>query len=176
MADALDSSNAGLYSPSSCHWCNIGSPKFAPARISPAEMVSSSAANSCTFYWRRPAPGELLQARALTSAVTTLHDFLLASPPRLQRFPPNMKSQSPFSLSPNISFPSSPGKTICHGRRSITAYWLGIVLVSVLFGYGHYYKRAAGIIYSGIAFFDLGSGIHGGGSKSLGLHFGSRIH
>jgi len=98
----------------------------------------------------------------LTSAATTLHDFLLASPPRLQRFPPNMKSQSPFSLSPNISFPSSPGKTICHGRRSITAYWLGIVLVSVLFGYGHYYKRAAGIIYSGIAFFDLGSGIHGG--------------
>src|SRR5947207_7092338 len=76
-----------------------------------------------------------------------------------------MKSQSPFSLSPNIPFPSSPGKTICHGRRSITAYWLGIVLVSVLFGYGHYYKGAAGIIDSGIAVFDLGSGIHGGGSN-----------
>ena len=102
MADALDSSNAGLYSPSSCHWCNIGSPKFAPARISSAEMVSSSATNSCALHRHRPAPGELLQARALTSAVTTLHDFLLASPPRLQRFPPNMKSESPFSLSPNI--------------------------------------------------------------------------
>ena len=176
MADAPDSRNAGLYSSSSRHWCNVGSQKFTPVRRSPAEMVSSSAANSRALHRHRPAPGELLQARALTSAVTTLHDFSLASPPRLQRFPPNMKSQSPFSLSPNISFPSSPGKTICHGRRSITAYWLGIVLVSVLFGYGHYYKRAAGIIYSGIAFFDLGSGIHGGGSKSLGPHFGSRIH
>ena len=48
--------------------------------------------------------------------------------------------------------------------------------MSVLFGYGHYYKGAAGIIDSGIAVFDLGSGIHGGESKSLGLHFGSRIH
>ena len=102
MADAPDPGNAGLYSPSSRHWCNVRSQKFSPVRSSPAEMVSSSATNSRMFYWHRPAPGELLQARALTSAVTTLHDFLLASPPRLQRFPPNMKSESPFSLSPNI--------------------------------------------------------------------------
>ena len=32
------------------------------------------------------------------------------------------------------------------GRRSTTAYWLGIALVSVLFGYGHYYKGPSGII------------------------------
>jgi CAAX protease family protein len=37
------------------------------------------------------------------------------------------------------------------GRRSTTAYWLGIVLVSVLFGYGHYYKGPSGIIDSAIA-------------------------
>ncbi len=37
------------------------------------------------------------------------------------------------------------------GRRSTMAYWLGIVLVSVLFGYGHYYKGPSGIIDSGIA-------------------------
>jgi len=43
------------------------------------------------------------------------------------------------------------------GRRSITAYWLGIVLVSVLFGYGHYYKGTAGIIDSGIAGLILGA-------------------
>jgi CAAX protease family protein len=43
------------------------------------------------------------------------------------------------------------------GRRSITAYWLGIVLVSVLFGYGHYYKGTAGIIDSGIAGLILGT-------------------
>jgi uncharacterized protein len=35
--------------------------------------------------------------------------------------------------------------------RSTTAYWLGIVLVSVLFGYGHYHKGPSGIIDSGIA-------------------------
>jgi uncharacterized protein len=37
------------------------------------------------------------------------------------------------------------------GKRSTTAYGLGIVLVSVLFGYGHYYKGPSGIIDSGIA-------------------------
>src|SRR3982751_4017788 len=30
------------------------------------------------------------------------------------------------------------------GRRSVAAYWIGIVLVSILFGYGHYYKGTAG--------------------------------
>jgi len=43
------------------------------------------------------------------------------------------------------------------GRRSTTACWLGILLVSVLFGYGHYYKGAAGIIDSGIAGLTLGA-------------------
>ena len=43
------------------------------------------------------------------------------------------------------------------GGRSPTAYWIGIVLVSVLFGYGHYYKGPSGIIDSGIAGFILGA-------------------
>ena len=43
------------------------------------------------------------------------------------------------------------------GRRSTIAYWLGIVFVSVLFGYGHYYKGASGIIDSGIAGLILGA-------------------
>lgn len=43
------------------------------------------------------------------------------------------------------------------GRRSTTAYWLGIVLVSVLFGYGHYYKGPSGIIDSGVAGLILGT-------------------
>jgi membrane protease YdiL (CAAX protease family) len=43
------------------------------------------------------------------------------------------------------------------GRRSTISYWLGIVLVSVLFGYGHYYKGASGIIDSGIAGLILGA-------------------
>jgi CAAX protease family protein len=43
------------------------------------------------------------------------------------------------------------------GRRSTIAYWLGIVLVSVLFGYGHYYKGPSGIIDSGIAGLILGT-------------------
>jgi uncharacterized protein len=43
------------------------------------------------------------------------------------------------------------------GRRSIMAYWLGIVLVSILFGYGHYYKGSSGIIDSGIAGLILGA-------------------
>jgi uncharacterized protein len=43
------------------------------------------------------------------------------------------------------------------GKRSTTAYWLAIVLVSVLFGYGHYYKGPSGIIDSGIAGLILGA-------------------
>jgi membrane protease YdiL (CAAX protease family) len=43
------------------------------------------------------------------------------------------------------------------GRRSIGAYWIGIVLVSILFGYGHYYKGASGIIDSGVAGLILGT-------------------
>lgn len=43
------------------------------------------------------------------------------------------------------------------GNRSTTAYWVGIVVVSILFGYGHYYKGTSGIIDSGIAGLILGA-------------------
>lgn len=43
------------------------------------------------------------------------------------------------------------------GGRNRLAYWAGMVFVSVLFGYGHYYKGPAGIIDSGIAGLILGS-------------------
>jgi membrane protease YdiL (CAAX protease family) len=43
------------------------------------------------------------------------------------------------------------------GMRSTRTYWLGIVFVSVLFGYGHYYKGPSGIIDSGIAGLILGT-------------------
>jgi membrane protease YdiL (CAAX protease family) len=43
------------------------------------------------------------------------------------------------------------------GRRSVAAYWIGIVLVWVLFGYGHYYKGASSVIDSGVAGLILGS-------------------
>jgi membrane protease YdiL (CAAX protease family) len=42
------------------------------------------------------------------------------------------------------------------GRRSAVAYWIGVVLVSILFGYGHYYKGASGVIDSGVAGLILG--------------------
>jgi CAAX protease family protein len=43
------------------------------------------------------------------------------------------------------------------GARSAAAYWIGIVFVSILFGYGHYYKGPSGIIDSGIAGLILGT-------------------
>jgi uncharacterized protein len=43
------------------------------------------------------------------------------------------------------------------GTRSVAAYWIGIVLVSILFGYGHYYKGASGVIDSAVAGLILGS-------------------
>ena len=42
------------------------------------------------------------------------------------------------------------------GKRSTTAYWIGIVVVSILFGYGHYYKGPSGIVDSGVAGLILG--------------------
>jgi hypothetical protein len=43
------------------------------------------------------------------------------------------------------------------GRRSAAAYWTGVVLVSILFGYGYYYKGASGVIDSGVAGLILGT-------------------
>lgn len=43
------------------------------------------------------------------------------------------------------------------GGRSTLAYWVAIVFVSVLFGYGHYYKGPAGIVDSGMAGIILGT-------------------
>ncbi len=37
------------------------------------------------------------------------------------------------------------------GARSKSAYWIAVILSSVLFGYGHYYKGPAGMIDSGMA-------------------------
>lgn len=43
------------------------------------------------------------------------------------------------------------------GGRSTAAFWIAVILVSVLFGYGHYYKGPAGIIDSGMAGLILGA-------------------
>ena len=43
------------------------------------------------------------------------------------------------------------------GGGSAAAYWVAMILVAVLFGYGHYYKGPAGIIDSGIAGLILGA-------------------
>jgi membrane protease YdiL (CAAX protease family) len=43
------------------------------------------------------------------------------------------------------------------GRRSVSAYWIGILVVSILFGYGHYYKGASGVLDSGVAGVILGT-------------------
>jgi membrane protease YdiL (CAAX protease family) len=43
------------------------------------------------------------------------------------------------------------------GSRSAAAYWVGIMLVSILFGYGHYYKGPSGVIDSGVAGLVLGA-------------------
>jgi membrane protease YdiL (CAAX protease family) len=43
------------------------------------------------------------------------------------------------------------------GGRTKAAYWAGLVVVSILFGYGHYYKGPAGIVDSGIAGLILGA-------------------
>lgn len=43
------------------------------------------------------------------------------------------------------------------GGRSNAAYWISVLLVSVLFGIGHYYKGPAGMVDSGMAGLVLGT-------------------
>jgi membrane protease YdiL (CAAX protease family) len=43
------------------------------------------------------------------------------------------------------------------GGRTTAAYWIGIVVVSILFGFGHYYKGPTGILDSGVAGLILGA-------------------
>lgn len=43
------------------------------------------------------------------------------------------------------------------GGSSKAAYWAGVIAVSVLFGYGHFYKGPAGILDSGMAGLILGT-------------------
>ena len=43
------------------------------------------------------------------------------------------------------------------GGKSTLSWWTAMILVSVLFGYGHYYKGPAGIVDSGMAGFVLGT-------------------
>ncbi len=49
------------------------------------------------------------------------------------------------------------GRAADLGRRSVAAYWGAMVLASVLFGYGHFYKGPAGIVDSGVAGLILGA-------------------
>ena len=43
------------------------------------------------------------------------------------------------------------------GGRSQSAYWIAVLFVAVLFGYGHYYKGPSGILDSGMAGLILGA-------------------
>jgi uncharacterized protein len=43
------------------------------------------------------------------------------------------------------------------GRRTLAAYWIAVLVSSVLFGYGHYYKGPSGMVDSGVAGLILGA-------------------
>jgi membrane protease YdiL (CAAX protease family) len=43
------------------------------------------------------------------------------------------------------------------GGRTTAAWWIGVIVTAILFGYGHYYKGPAGILDSGIAGVILGA-------------------
>lgn len=48
------------------------------------------------------------------------------------------------------------GRAADLGKKSPAAYLLGVVFVSILFGYGHFYKGPSGIVDSGVAGLILG--------------------
>jgi hypothetical protein len=62
------------------------------------------------------------------------------------------------------------------GGRSRAAYWAGVLVVAVLFGYGHYYKGPSGIVDSGMAGLILGAAYVFVKTQPMGLHSGPWIH
>ena len=61
------------------------------------------------------------------------------------------------------------------GGRSKSAYWIAVLMVAVLFGYGHYYKGPSGIVDSGMAGLILGAAYVLSG-QLVGLHSRPRVH
>jgi len=43
------------------------------------------------------------------------------------------------------------------GGRTMIAWWISVIAIAILFGYGHYYKGPAGILDSGLAGVILGA-------------------
>ncbi len=62
------------------------------------------------------------------------------------------------------------------GGRSPLAWWIGVIIVSVLFGYGHYYKGPAGILDSGVAGLDPRCCIPDLRPQPLDHRTGARLH
>jgi CAAX protease family protein len=48
-------------------------------------------------------------------------------------------------------------RTADAGGRTTLAWWIAVVIVSILFGYGHFYKGPSGIVDSGVAGLILGA-------------------
>ena len=62
------------------------------------------------------------------------------------------------------------------GGRSKSAYWIAVVVVALLFGYGHYYKGPSGIVDSGMAGVILGTAYMLSGRNLWVSHSGAWIH
>jgi CAAX protease family protein len=63
---------------------------------------------------------------------------------------------APLNLEARNSKLETDSALCANGKQSMTAFWIATVLVSVLFGYGHYYKGPAGVIDSAMAGLILG--------------------
>jgi uncharacterized protein len=62
------------------------------------------------------------------------------------------------------------------GGRSKAAYWAAVIVVAVLFGYGHYLQRSIGSVGFRDGWPDSWGRLRVVGTQPVGLHFGPRIH
>jgi uncharacterized protein len=126
-------------------------------------------------------PGSWGRTVAIAAAAATLRVVLgevVLNPLTARIFPPQSKSQVLDSLSGNVkqaliglliiwtfaAFGEELGyrgylltRAADLGGRSTAALWAAMLLVSVLFGVGHFYKGVAGMLDSGLAGLILGS-------------------
>ena len=129
-------------------------------------------------FKRPPSWARLVQIALAAAAVRVVLGEFVIDPVTGRFWPPATAPAEAAEITGNIKYAllallivwgfAAFGEEICYrgylltraadlGRRSTAAYWIGMVLVSVLFGYGHYYKGPAGIVDSGVAGLILGS-------------------
>lgn len=149
--------------------------------LAPLGLVSARLRNGSwgAFGFRKPQSwGRVLAIAAGAAAVRILLGDLVVDPLTARFWPPSKAPAEAASITGNLGYAcvallfvwviAAFGEEISYrgflvnraadvGKRTPAADWFAVIAVSVLFGFGHFYKGPAGIVDSGMAGLVLGA-------------------